>query len=314
MSDPRTARVRIPASAANVGAGFDCIGFAVDRWLTASVTASADSGRGAPEVTIRRDGTLTSLTLAAADDAVVAGFIAACHARGRALPRRLDFHVDSEIPVSRGLGASTAALVAGASLANAALELGLDRRELAELCTELEGHPDNVAPSVFGGAVLGVPEDRDGSRHWVFVPIELHGSLAFAFVVPPIPVETAAARAILPRDIPHSVAVRAAGKAAALAHGLVTGDAALLRVALDDVLHVPYRRHLVPAYAEVVSAACAAGAFGATLSGSGSTLLAIAVQDVVESVAEAMRQAFADHGVVAESFVQRTPLAPLLQA
>ena len=313
MSEARTARVRVPASAANVGAGYDCIGFAVDRWLTASVTASADSGLGAPEVTIRRDGTLTLLTLAAADDAVVAGFAAACHARGRALPRRLDFHVDSEIPVSRGLGASTAALVAGASLANAALELGLDRRELAELCTELEGHPDNVAPSVFGGAVLGVWEEQDDSRHWVFVPIAVHHSLAFAFVVPPIPLETAAARAILPRDIPHSVAVQAAGKAAALAHGLVTGDGALLRVALDDVLHVPYRRHLVPGYAEVVSAACTAGAFGATLSGSGSTLLAIAVQDVVEGVAEAMRQAFADHGVVAESFVQRTPLAPLLQ-
>src|SRR5438046_900450 len=181
MSEARTARVRVPASAANVGAGYDCIGFAVDRWLTASVTASADSGLGAPEVTIRRDGTLTLLTLAAADDAVVAGFAAACHARGRvgpgfagachgrgrALPRRLDFHVDSEIPVSRGLGASTAALVAGASLANAALELGLDRRELAELCTELEGHPDNVAPSVVGGAVLGVGEGEGESPQWV---------------------------------------------------------------------------------------------------------------------------------------------------
>jgi homoserine kinase len=304
MSEARTARIRIPGSSANVGAGFDCIGFAVDRWLSASVTASLDSGRDAPEVTIRRDGTLAALTLRAADDAVVVGFTAACRARSRALPRRLDFHVDSEIPVSRGLGASTAALVAGASLANVTLELGLDRRALAELCTELEGHPDNVAPSVFGGAVLGVSEERNGSRHWVFAPIEPHASLAFAFVVPPIPVETAAARAILPREIPHTVAVQAAGKAAALAHGLVTGDAALLRVALDDVLHVPYRRHLVPGYTDVVSAACAAGASGATLSGSGSTMLAISSHDDVEGVARAMRKAFADRGVAAESFVQ----------
>jgi homoserine kinase len=118
-------------------------------------------------------------------------------------------------------------------------------------------------------------------------------------------VETEAARALLPDKVPHRVAVRAAGKAAALAHGLTTASAALLRIALDDVLHVPYRQHLVPAYTEVVAAACAAGAYGATLSGSGSTLLAIAEQKDVERVAEAMRQAFAQHGVVAESFVQR---------
>lgn len=305
MTESRTARVRVPASTANVGAGFDCIGFAVDRWLSASVVASEELERGAPEVTMRREGTLASLTLPPADDAVVVGFTAACQARGHALPKRLHFELHSEIPVSRGLGSSSAALVAGASLANMALKLGLDRHRLAELCTEVEGHPDNVAPTVFGGAVLGVPDAQKGSPRWVFVPIEMHQSLAFAFVVPEIRLETAAARAILPKDVPHRVAVQAAGKAAALAHGLVTGDSSLLRVALDDLLHVPYRRHLVPAYTEVVAAACAAGAIGATLSGSGSALLAIATQDAVERVAGAMQHAFADHGVVAESFVQR---------
>ena len=305
MSDVRTARVRVPASSANVGAGYDCIGFAVDRWLSASVTASADSRRGAPEVMITRKGTVASLKVATANDAVFVGFSAACTASRRPLPRRTEFEVDSDIPTSRGLGSSTAALVAGASLANEALELGLDRRALAMLCTEIEGHPDNVAPAVFGGAVLGVPEQRIGSRHWVFAPIDVNPALAFAFVIPDVLIETAAARALLPHDVSHGVAVRAAGKAAALSQGLVTGDAALLRVALDDVVHVPYRRHLVPGYTDVVSAARAAGAFGATLSGSGSAMLAIASQDVVEGVAEAMRQAFADCGVVAESFVQR---------
>jgi homoserine kinase len=257
---------------------------------------------------MHRDGTLASLVLPPADDAVVAGFSAACKMRGRALPRRLDFKLHSDIPIGRGLGASSTALVAGAALANAALELGLDRQQLAELCSEVEGHPDNVAPTVFGGAVLGVPRTGEDSRRWVFAPIDVHRSLAFAFVVPSVIVETAAARAILPREVPHRVAVQAAGKAAALAHGLVTGDSALLRIALDDVLHVPYRRHLVPAYTEVIGAACAAGAFGATLSGSGSTVLAIATQDVVAPVAQAMQQAFAEHGMVAESFVQRTML------
>lgn len=305
MSASRTARIRVPASTSNLGAGFDCIGFAVDRWLTASVVAGEVSAHGGLEVTMRREGTLASLTVPPVDDAVVAGFAAACAARGHALPRRLDFELHSEIPVARGLGSSSAALVAGASLANLALELGLDRGEIAALCTELEGHPDNVAPAVFGGAVLGVPTEHEGSRRWVFAPIALHDSLAFAFVVPSIPVETAAARAVLPREVPHGLAVRAAGKGAALAHGLLTGNGSLLSIALDDVLHVPYRRHLVPAYPEVVDAACAAGAYGATLSGSGSTLLAITPQDAVERVADAMRNAFAERSVAAESFVQR---------
>lgn len=300
---PRSARVRVPASSANLGAGFDCIGFAVDRWLTASVVVEDSSGL--PAVTIRRGGTLASLTIPPVDDAVVAGFAAACATRRRTMPRRLAFELQSEIPVGRGLGSSSAAIVAGASLANAALELGLDRRELAELCTELEGHPDNVAPAVFGGAVIGVPTGTEAVRRWVFAPIEVHESLAFAFVVPSIQVETAAARALLPREVSHYLAVQAAGKGAALAYGLITGNGALLSIALDDVLHVPFRRHLVPAYTEVVAAACAAGAFGATLSGSGSALLAIAKQDVMERVAEAMRRAFTERGVAAESFVQR---------
>ena len=305
----RSARVRVPASTANLGAGFDCIGFAVDRWLNASVAVGPDSA-GVPEVTIRREGTLASLTLPPAADAVVIGFAAACAAPGggrggRTIPPRLAFELHSEIPVGRGLGSSSAALVAGAALANAALELGLDRHELAELCTELEGHPDNVAPAVFGGAVLGVPTGRKDAHRWVFAPIDVHESLAFAFVVPSVSVETAAARAILPKEVPHRLAVQAAARSAALAHGLTTGNGALLCIALDDVLHVPYRRHLVPAYSEVVAAACAAGAFGATLSGSGSALLAIATHDAVKRVAEAMRHAFVEHGVAAESFVQR---------
>ena len=307
MNEPRTARVRVPASTANLGAGFDCIGFAVDRWLTASVVARDISSDHAPEVTVRRAGTLASLTIPPTADAVVAGFAAACATRGRTPPGRLDFELHSEIPFGRGLGSSSAALVAGASLANAALELGLDREQLAMLCTEVEGHPDNVAPAVFGGAVLGVPTGRDGAHRWAFAPIEVHESLAFAFVVPPasVMVETEKARALLPRQVPHRLAVLAAGKAAALAQGLITGNEALLRIALDDVLHVPHRRHLVPAYDDVVAAACAAGAFGATLSGSGSALLAIAAQDAVERVADAMRRTFSEHGLAAESFVQR---------
>lgn len=305
----RSARVRVPASCANVGAGYDCVGFAVDRWLTATVTVrdpdAGAEGATPPRVRVHRAGSLAALTLPPAEDVVVRGFAAACAAAGRPLPARLDFAVDSEIAVARGLGSSSAALVAGALLANRALELGLERQAIAELCTTLEGHPDNVAPVVFGGAVLGVPMAGTGVQRWAFAALEVHASLAFAFVVPAVHVETAAARAVLPAEVPHDRAVVAVAKGAALVQGLATGDVALLRVALDDLLHVPYRRHLVPGYADVVAAAHAAGAYGTTLSGSGSTMVAIGPGSHVERIASAMRRTLVDHGVAAESFVQR---------
>lgn len=305
----RSARVRVPASCANVGAGYDCVGFAVDRWLTATVTVrDPDGGAGdapPPRVRVHRAGSLASLTLPPAEDVVVQGFSAACAAAGRPLPAQLDFALDSEIPIARGLGSSSAALVAGALLANRALGLELDRRAIAEVCTTLEGHPDNVAPVVFGGAVLGVPMAGAGVPRWAFAALEVHASLAFAFVVPSVRIETAAARAVLPTEIPHHRAVAAVARGAALVQGLATGDVALLRTALDDLLHVPYRRHLVPAFAEVVAAARAAGAHGATLSGSGSTMVAIGPGAHVERIASAMRRTLVARGVSAESFVQR---------
>ena len=309
MSDPRAAQVRVPGSCSNLGAGFDCVGFAVDRWLTASVVVAEDAADDdAPPVTVHRSGTLEGLTLAAADDALMTGFRAACAMAGRVVPGHITFTAHSQIPVARGLGSSSAALVAGALLASDAMALGLDRDALAQLCTRLEGHPDNAAPALFGGAVLGVPQEMSGgSRQWTFAPLPVHDTLAFAFSVPPFPIETATARAALPRELPFRVAVSAVGKSAALVHGLATGDAALLRLALDDVLHVPYRRQLIPGMSEVVTAAIDAGAFGATISGSGSTLVAIAPGSSAARVAESMRDRWLALGVQAEAFVQRRP-------
>ncbi len=304
----QNAHVRVPGTSANLGAGFDCIGIAVDRWLTASVEAVDNLDSGDAAITIKRKGALASLAIPPEDDTLYAGFVAACAAANRAIPERLAFSVDSEIPIARGLGSSSASLVAGARLADAALALGLGTRRLAELCTRIEGHPDNVAPALFGGAILGVPGNgRVDAGHWAFAALPVHPSLAFVFIIPPFQVETAAARAILPRDVPHEVAVRAAGKGAALAHGLATGDGALLQIALDDVLHVPYRRALVPGLSSLHDAACAAGAYGATLSGSGPTLVAIAQQAVAERVEDAMKIRWSAEGVQSDSFVQRRP-------
>jgi homoserine kinase len=304
----RTARVRVPATTSNLGAGFDCIGMAVDLALSAKVEIDDSRPSDRPAITIRRNGSLASLALAPQDDAIYAGFATACKASGCAVPTRIAFSVSSEIPVGRGLGSSSAALVAGASLADATLSLGLGPTGIAELCTRIEGHPDNVGPAVFGGAILAVPGNGSvESRPWVFAPLRVHPDLAFVFVIPPFSIETALARSILPREVTHDIAVKAAGKSAALTQGLMSGDGGLLRIALDDVLHVPYRSHLVPGMASVRDAACAAGAYGATLSGSGPALVAVAPQEAAERVAVAMMKQWTAEGVRAESFVQRRP-------
>jgi homoserine kinase len=301
MSSAR-ASVHVPASTSNLGSGFDCIGMAVDRWLSASVVIDA----AANAIVMTRGGSLASLTCSATDDLIHEGFAAACTGAGREVPRGITYTVTSTIPVARGLGSSAAALVAGAALADAVLELGMGVHGVATLVSQIEGHPDNASPAAFGGAMLGVANDDATASTpctYAFSRLPVHDSLAFIFAVPPLEVTTAAARAVLPTTVPFGDAVCALQRSAALTHGLATGDDALLHRALDDVLHVPYRRSLVPGYDAVVAGAKAARAFGATLSGSGSSMVAIGRREHAAAIALAMQHGFASAGLAAETHV-----------
>jgi homoserine kinase len=292
--------VRVAGSTSNLGAGFDCVGVAVGRWLR--VTARLASGSS---VTIERAGTLTTLETPPENDLLYRGFAAVCRNAGRDVPAGLALAADSDIPVARGLGSSAAATVAGAAAAVGLLGLKPDAPALAELASELEGHPDNVAPAVFGGANL-VLRETDGL---VVTPLPLHPSLALVFAVPEFKVETKRARAALPATLPHADAARAAAKSAALVHGLAHADLRLLAAGLDDVLHVPFRRALVPGYDEVTSAARQAGAPGATLSGSGPTVVAVVAGDRARAVGDAMVRAWKARGIVAQAFHADRPAA-----
>ena len=186
--------------------------------------------------------------------------------------------------------------MAGALLADAAFELGLSRAQILEISTTIEGHPDNVAPAIYGGAVLSVHTPAG----LVSSPLHVSPAIELLIAVPPFPNDTKAARAVLPTTLPHSDAAVAASRAAALVQGLSTGDPALLGAALDDVLHVPFRRARIPGYDAVVAAAQSAGAFGATLSGAGSAILAIAPRERSAAVGSALLAAGRDLGVEAE--------------
>jgi homoserine kinase len=289
----RVVAVRVPASTSNLGGGFDWAGIAVDRWLTATVRLEDGSTTSA----IERGGTLAELHVTTEDDLLLVGFRAACAAQGLKTAPVIHAQADSQIPIARGLGSSAAATVAGAAAANALLDLKLDDQALLRLSATIEGHADNVAPAILGGACLVV----DGGT--LVAPLVAHSTLALVFAIPDFAVETADARRILPSQVAHATAARGAAHAAALVRGLEIGDGALLSAGLNDVLHVPFREKLVPGFATVVNEAELAGAFGATLSGSGSAIVAVAPRGRASAVAEAMCRAWRSARVQATAFV-----------
>lgn len=274
-------RVRVPGSTSNLGAGFDTIGLAVSRYLTAEYRA------GDGPLAIDRRGTLASLQGMPEElDLFAQAMRSVCPSLGGTLV------LDSEIPVGRGLGSSAAAVVGGLTLGAAVASSKVDVLRTAR---RWESHLDNVAPCLLGGLVAVVENEA--------FPLVLAPSIAFAYAAPGVPLSTARARAALPASVPHSEAARALGHLAALIRGLETADVALLTLGLSDRLHVPYRLPLIPGGAEAREAGLAAGAWGVTVSGAGSGLLAVTAPENAASVAEAMAAAFREsagpEGVVA---------------
>jgi homoserine kinase len=262
----RSVSIEVPASTSNVGGGFDCVGIALDIWMRAGVWMT-DGGSRRTESLLER------------------GFRAACPEYEGGIA----YDIVSDIPIARGLGSSAAATMAGAHAANQLLGLGLGDDALCAIGRAIEGHPDNVAAVVHGGAVLVAGD--------LVTSLDVHPGLALVLAVPGFAVHTSSARSILPKAVTHDVAAAAAARGAALVRGLANGDPAVLGFALDDVLHVPFRRRLLPGYAEVTDAAREAGAIGATLSGSGSSILAIATPETAARAGVAMQGAWLAHGI-----------------
>lgn len=279
--------VRVPASVANLGAGFDVLAAAVD--VRAEVTLGpADTPHVAVTgVAVPQDATNLMYRSAAAV--------------GSRLGYRGAFalHAHSPIPLRSGLGSSAAAIVGGAVAASRLLGDVLDAEALLRIATGLEGHPDNVAAALFGGVVV-VARDGDVFR-WARVIPALPLSIVLA--IPALQIDTAAARQVLPAQVSREDAVFNLGHTALLVTALAQGQPELLRHALRDRLHQPYRRHLVPGFERVVAAAVDAGAYGAVLSGSGPTVAALTQATAARAVGEAMRAAFEGAGVRSQVIV-----------
>jgi len=267
--------VRVPSSTSNLGAGFDCLGLALDIWLGARIV----EGEGPPEYA----GTLTGFD--PTEDFTT-------HALGESMSAGYHLEVTSGIPLSRGLGSSAAAIVAGFALARLLTTGDLDRERVFDRAAKLEGHPDNAGPAVYGGLFLhaGIPKR-----------LEFHQSLGVALAIPDQEISTHQARSLIPAQLPRRDSIGQASSSAALLLGLTTGDGDLIGHGMTDHIAVPVRKSLIVGYDEAVQAGIDAGAYGVTISGAGSTLVAICAKESAALVAEAIAQTLTSMGNPAES-------------
>lgn len=299
-ASPFSVSVRVPATSANLGPGFDALGLALDLFNTLSLSScDQDShsvaGEGAEELsgagaTIAHDAAHRVLS---ALDCDVAGIYLQMHNR---------------IPLARGLGSSSAAIVGGLLAANAwaqaAHDKALSPRQLLELATTIEGHPDNVAPALMGGLVAAACERNGEKLNVAAVRVPVKAWPQFAAWIPDAELSTNKARGVLPENVSRADAIYNLSRAALLVAALSAGDFEALREALKDRLHQAQRAPLVPGFAEIVGAATGAGALGATLSGAGPTILAWIAPDAdTESVRAAMEAAAASSHVTGRALL-----------
>lgn len=270
--------IRVPASTSNLGAGFDCLGLALDIWMEVRV--------------LEENG-----------DPVYAGTVAGLDPRSELLstivspvvPERHHLEIHSDIPLARGLGSSAAAAVAGYALRQLLQSNAMDRDEVYHAAVTLEGHPDNAGAATYGGFVLAAPRPAR---------LAFNRGLAVALAVPDTPIDTKAARRILPPTLTRDRTIQQASRAAALVLGLMNAEGDLIAFGMDDQIAVPHRKGLIVGYDAAVATGVEAGAYGVTISGSGSALLAITPAERQQTVAEAMAATLTAAGNPAE------PLTP----
>ena len=256
-----TFTVRAPASSANLGPGFDSLGLSVPLYTTLRVTPQAVT-----EVVPL--GPELENTPADESNYVYKAMLLAAKRAGQDLPpARIE--IETEVPLARGLGSSAAALVAGVVAGNELLGRPLDDPAVLDVTAREEGHPDNVAPALFGGIVVATL-DKLGTH---YVRLDPPANLGVTVLVPDFELSTSKARAVLPREYSRADAVHALSHAALLAAALAGGRLDLLRHAMQDYIHQIWRAPLVPGLSDILDDAHKHGALGAALSGAGPTVL-----------------------------------------
>ena len=297
MAQPRIGQrviVDVPATTANLGPGFDCLGAALD--LNNRFAMRRIEG-GGERFELIIEGSEGSHLRGGPENLVYRAAQRVWKAAGLE-PVALEARVRLAVPPARGLGSSATAIVAGLMGANALVGEPLSKEKLLELAIDIEGHPDNVVPSLLGGLCMTA---KAASQRWRVVRCEWTSTVKAVVAIPSIRLSTSEARRAMPKAIPVSDAVVNLGALTLLLQGLRTGNGDLISDGMHDRLHEPYRWRLIKGGDQVKQAAMDAGAWGCAISGAGPSVLALCAEDKGVAVSRAMVRAWEAAGVASRA-------------
>jgi homoserine kinase len=283
-------RVRVPATSANLGPGFDVLGLALTLYNEVRLTGWNDRSR--PALTILNEGEGEADLPTDRRHLVFKVVERVFNQARRPLPPALELKLWNRIPLARGLGSSSAAILGGILAADAALGKRLSLRDIVQLAAEIEGHPDNVAPTAVGGlCVAAMVDGRVTYLSWK--DKKMFRGLKAVVAVPDFEVCTAKARSVLPKTVSRADALFNTSRVALFLSALAQGRRELFGLAMEDRFHQPCRENLVPGLADAIASARKAGAFGAALSGAGPSVLALSPVAKAVAAGRAMAKVFA---------------------
>ncbi|MEG4031109.1 MULTISPECIES: homoserine kinase [unclassified Microcoleus] len=328
MPETSTVTITVPATTANLGPGFDCIGAALSLYNRFQFSRLEPSATEKVKITVTGQEAAKVKT----DDSNLAyqAFLK-LYDRLNQSPPPVAIHIDMQVPLARGLGSSATAIVGGLVGANELAGKPLSQVEVMQLAIELEGHPDNVVPALLGGCRLAAsnpppqpPLSKGGLREqpalteagltqspplskggqgggsWEICDIPWHHNIVPVVAIPDFELSTAEARKVLPADYSRADAIFNAAHLGLLVRALETGNENWVRCALQDKIHQPYRQSLIKGYEAVQQAAVNAGAYGMVISGAGPTLLALTDATNADAVVREMAAAWMEFEVKAD--------------
>lgn len=295
MSSISFVTVTVPATTANLGPGFDCIGVALTLYNQFKFTRlSADTPLEEERaLRIAVKGLDAKRIKTDSSNLVYQTFVKFYEYIGQA-PPPVQIEIELEIPQARGLGSSATAIAAGLVAANLLAGSPLTQKQLIQQAIALEGHPDNIVPAFLGGCRLAA---SISSTDWEICDIPWHADIVPILAIPDFELATAESRRVLPAEYTRADAIFNIAHLGLLVRGIETGKGDWLRAAMQDRIHQPYRQVLIPGYEAVRAAALSAGAWEMAISGAGPSLLALAPAAAAAAVVTAMTEAWKEYGV-----------------
>ena len=293
--------VKVPATSANLGPGFDCMGLALPIYNTVTIEETVLPGTGV-EINVFADndsiGQLSLDHIPSDENNIAYKAVELLYNSIGQTPSELKINIATNIPVARGLGSSSSVIVGALLAANELLGRPADEAALLSIACEIEGHPDNITPAIVGGLVIASQED-DGSV--IYRKLDWPSDWAITVCVPDFELSTDISRSVLPTEIPRKDAVFNAQRLGMFIQAVHTKDSELMKLALKDKIHQPYRMKLVPGLDNIIdNLKHFENVLGCVLSGAGSSILIISEKNNLDKIKNIVRETWADQNIKCE--------------